>query len=811
MIADFRYALRQFAKSPGFAVVAILTLALGIGACTAMFSIVNAVLLKPLPFREPERLVWIENVFGGGLSGRTARADVFNGWREQNKSFEALAAYFAFSDYGRQTMTGSGSPERLRGVGVSDNFLPTLGVPLLHGRNFTAEECRWLGSDGLVVKSGAVILSHSFWQRRFAGDPAVVGRTITLNNNPANIVGVLPPSFDFDAIFTPGNEVEVLTPFPLAPETARWGNTIFGIGRLRPGVTAEQAQGDLTVISERLRETTLPNIGRFGAIVKPMGDSLRGRFRAAFYMLAGAVACVLAIACVNLSNLLLARLNVRRQEFAVRIALGARRRHLVRQALGESLLLAFAGSLVGVPLAIWATAALARMQTFGVPLLQDASIDLVALAVTTGLTTLAGIACGVLPALHLARGGANQSLQHATHQRTAGRTSAAARNTLVIVEVALACVLLVGAGLLFRSFNALLQVELGFKPEQAVAWRVDPPRRMESLAAANRYLDGLVRRVAALPGVDAVGLSDTLPLGRNRSWGARIQGVVYPPGTAPGVYPRLVDQRYLQAMRIPLRAGRLFDDRDDASAEKVVVINESLARRLWPNEPDRDPIGQMVTLNGGSRIIGVVGNVRHSSLEEVGGNEIYLNFRQSADWSAMEMVVRSSRPFESLIPEMRAALAAHDPELPNGEFYPLDRLIDNAVAPRRLTTSLLGGFSALALTLAALGLYGVISYSVVQRTQEIGIRMAIGAQRHDVLGMILHGGLKLVAIGIVVGLAGSFVLTRVLQSQLFGVSAHDPLTFAGNAALLLAVATAACLLPALRATRVDPMIALRTE
>ena len=800
-MSDLRFALRQLAKSPGFAAVAVLTLALGIGACTAMFSLVDAVLLKPLPFREPDRLVWIENKFGGGLSGRTTRVDVFNGWREQNKSFESFAAYFAFFDYTRQTMTGSGDPERLRSVGVSDYFLPTLGVRLLYGRNFTAAECVWNGPP-------TVILSHAFWQRRFAGDPAVVGRTLSLNNTPATIVGVLPPTFDFDAIFSPGSEVELITPFPLTPETANWGNTLFGIGRLRPGVTVEQAQAELTVVSERLRTTTVKNVGTFGAIVKPLGEALRGKFRQAFFVLAGAVACVLAIACVNLSNLLLARINVRRQEFAVRIALGARRRHLVQQTLTESLLLAFAGSLVGVPLAMWATHALAQLPTFGVPLLQDAAVDPAALAVTIGLTTLAGIACGVLPALHLSRGERTLTLQGATHQRTGGRSASAARSTLVVAEVALACVLLVGAGLLFRSFSALLEVELGFQPQHAMAWRVDPPRAFANEGESSRYLDGAIQRVSSLPGVEAVGLSDTLPLGRNRTWGAGARGVQYPPGKYPIAYPRIVDHHYLQAMQIPLRAGRYFDDRDDAAKTgNVVIINENLAHRLWP---DRDPIGQMLDLNGGTTVIGVVGNVRHSTLEEAGGNEMYFDFHRGG-WNAMEMVVRSARPPESLAPEVRAALAAYDPSLPSAEFYPLERLVDNAVAPRRLITRLLGFFSTLALTLAALGLYGVIAYSVVQRTQEIGIRMALGAQRTDVLQLILRGGLKLVALGVAIGLAGSFALTRVLQSQLFGVTAHDPLVFAGNAALLVAVASAACLIPALRATRVDPMTALRAE
>ncbi|ACB75111.1 ABC transporter permease [Opitutus terrae] len=803
MIADLRFALRQLAKSPAFAVTAILTLALGIGACTAMFSILNAVLLRPLPFREPTRLVWIENVYGGGLSGRTTRVDVFNGWRAQTQTLDALAAYFAFSDYGRHTLTGSGEPERLRGVGVSDNFFPTLGIPLLHGRNFTAEECRWQGP-------GAVILSHSFWQRRFAGDPAVVGRTVTLNNTPTTIVGVLPPTFDFDAIFTPGNEVEVVTPFPLTDETARWGNTVFGLGRMKPGVTLEQVQAELTVISLRLRES----IGRgdqFGAKVSSLDTALRGRFRSAFLLLSGAVACVLAIACVNLSNLLLARINVRRQEFAVRIALGARRRHLIQQALTESLLLAFAGALIGLPCAVVATAALARLQTFGVPLLQDASVDPVALALTLGLTTLAGLACGLLPAVHLSGAQRTELLQHSNQQRSAGRTAAVARNTLVVVEVALACMLLVGAGLLFRSFNALLQVNLGFQPQQAMAWRVDPPRSFANVPEASAYLDGAVRRVAALPGVESVGLSDCLPLGRNRTWGAGAVGIQYPEGKYPIAYPRIVDSGYLPTMKIPLIAGRLFDERDHEKAERTIVINQTLARIAFPD--GRDPLGQKLRVggDGGSTIIGVVGDVRHSSLEQGGGPEMYLCLRQGQDVSAVEMVVRSTRPAAALIPEVRAALASYDPTLPNGEYYALDRLVDNAVAPRRLITRLLGFFSSLALVLAALGLYGVIAYSVVQRTQEIGIRMAIGAQQRDVLGLIFRGGLKLVALGLAIGLVGAFTLTRLLKSLLFGVTAYDPLSFAGNAALLLAVAAAACLIPALRATRVDPVVALRAE
>ena len=801
MFSDLRFAFRQLTRSPGFAFVAVATLAIGIGACTAMFSIVNAVLLKALPFRDPGDLVWIENVGGGGLSGRTTRADVFSGWRDQNRSFKSLAAYFAFFDYGRMTLTGSGSPERLRGVGVSDNFLPTLGIAMQAGRNFTAEECRFNAP-------GAVILSYKFWRSHFAGDPSVIGRSITLNNTPTSIVGVLPASFDFASVFSPGNEIELITPFPLTTETAAYGNTVFGIGRLKPGVSARQAESELAVISRRLRETTLKDVGDFGAIVHPLNDALRGKFRAAFFVLSGAVACVLAIACVNLSNLFLARINMRRQEFAVRVAVGARPRHLAQQTLTESLLLASAGCVVGVPIAMWATGFLARLQTFGVPLMQGAAVDPRALAVTVGLTLLAGFACGILPAMHLTHTHRAQGLQTATHQRTAGRSTTVARDGLIIAEVALACMLLVGAGLLLKSFNELLQVNLGFQADHAMAWRIDPPRAFKSFAEFDTYIDGVVQRVSALPGITDVGLSDTLPLGRNRTWGAGAVGVQYPEGKYPSADPRIIDRRYLQAMGIPLLEGRFFDERETDKGPKAVIINRSLAHELWP---DQSAIGRKIEVNGGSTVVGVVANVRNSSLEQSGGNEMYLDFTQSSDWSAIEMVVRSPRSPESLVPEVRSALAAFDPTMPNGEYYRLERLVDDAVAPRRLITQMLGFFSALALVLAALGLYGVISYSVGQRTQEIGIRMAIGAQRRDVLQLVLYGGLRLIGIGVAIGLCGAFVLTRVLQGLLFGVTAHDPLIFAGNAVLLSAVGAAACVVPSLRATRIDPIIALRSD
>jgi len=797
---DLKFAFRQLLTKPGFTVVAVLTLALGIGACTAMFSLVHAVLLRPLPFRDSDRLVWIENVGSGGLSARTTRVDNFLEWHKQNTSFEDLAGYFAFFDYTRYTLIGSGEPSRLRGVGVSKNFLEILGVQPLLGRGFTDEECVWNGRK-------AALLSHAFWRQHFAGDPQVVGRSITLNGDPTEIVGVLPPSFDFDSVFAPGTEVELLLPFPLVEETARWGNTLFAIGRLKPSATIRQAQAEFEVISRQVASAH-PERGGFGARMSSLETSIRGAFRQSLFMLFAAVGCVLLIACVNLSNLLLARANARRKEFAVRVALGATRWHLIRQTLTESLLLAFGGCLIGVPLAFLATAGLSRLRTFSIPLLQSTSVDATVLGFTVAMTGLAGLVCGTLPALQLARGSMQQRLNDAGARGTGGAAAALTRKGLVISEIAVACVLLVGAGLLIQSFGKLLDVNLGFQPKRAVSWRVDPTRSFNSVAEGNRYYDALIERVAAIPGVESAGLSDTLPLGRNRTWGAGAKGVSYPPGEYPIAFPRIVDHRYLQTMQIPLRAGRYFDARDTGESEKVIVINETMARRLWP---DRDAIGQIVNVNGESRVIGVVGDVRHGTLEEASGAEMYLNFRQTGDWNAVELVVRATRPAGSLVPDVRSAMKAFDANLPATEFTTLEQIVDHAVAPRKLITNLLAAFSSLALVLAAIGLYGVIAYSVSQRTREIGVRMAVGAQRGDVLRLVVGEGFKVAAVGVVLGLIAARLAAHVLDSLLFGVAATDPLIFAINAVILVAVALLASAIPARRAAQVDPMVALRHE
>jgi predicted permease len=801
-IQDIRFAFRQLLKNPGFSAVAILTLALGIGACTAMFSVAHAVLLKPLPFREPSRLVWVENSGTGGMSAITTRMDTYLDWKAQNKSFESLAAYFAFFDYERQTLTGMGDPQRLRAVPVTRGFFDVLGVQPMLGRGFTDEEC-------LLNGRKAIILSNAYWQQQFNADPNVIGRLITLNGNATEIVGVLPASFDFDTVFTPGTKVDLLRPFPEAKEIASMGNTLLAIGRLSPGVTTGHAAAEFAVITDRIQHDHPERGSGTGARLTGLEDNIRGPFRSAFLVLSAAVGSVLLIACVNLSNLLLARANTRRKEFAVRVALGASRWALMRQSLVESLVLAICGCILGVPLACAAIPALSTLETFNVPLLKTAQVDASVLTFTVALSCAAGLACGILPAIQLSRSDVREHLNDSGKGVGSSRRSVSIRNLLVVAEVAVACLLLVGAGLFIRSFIGLLQVNPGFKPQQAASWRVDPTRSFTSSAGRLSHFDDLVRRIEMIPGVESVGLTDTLPLGRNRSWSITAKGQTYLPGTAPDVFPRIVDQNYLQTMRIPLVAGRYFNSGDITTSEKSIVINQTMAHRMWPGS---DAVGQTVMNRSQElKVVGIVRDVRHAALESNAGPEMYINIRQSDDWAAVELVVRSARPWESLAPEIRATMHAFDPTLATTEVVTLEQVVGRTVAPRRLVTELLGLFSSLGLVLAMLGLYGVIAYSVSQRTREIGVRMALGAQRRDVLSLIMSQGALLTAVGIAIGLLGSLAVSRLLRSFLFGIGPVDPITFTTIPILFMSVALVACWLPARRASRLDPITALRYE
>ncbi len=795
---DLRYTLRTLRRDAGFAIIAILILGVGIGSNTAIFSVLNTLLIRSLPFRDPGRLVWIANVFKGeGLSGSTSRVANFNDLRKSNKSFEDMASYFAFFGDGDDTLTAHGDPERLGAVGVSQNFFQVLGVQPKLGRLFNDEESKWHGR-------AAVLLSENLWERRFNSDPKIVGQPIILNDKPVMVIGVMPREFDFASIFSPSSRIDLYEPFPLTPETDRWGNTLSIIGRLKPGVSVESAQAEMNVLVENLHREHPERGKSWGARLTGLQDQISGRLRRALIVLGIAVGVVMLIVCANLSNLLLARASGRRKEIAVRVALGAGRWRLIRQMLTESVVLSFCGAALGLALAYIATRAFAAMPNLSIPLMRYISVDRTALLFTLLTAVVTGLVFGIVPALQQSRGDLNESLKDSSRGSSEGKGWI--RSLLVVSEVAMACVLLVGAGLLIRSFLRVLDVDMGFKPARAATMRVDPGRDYDTIAKRNNYFGEVLRRTQTVSGVEAVGLTDALPLGRNRTWCVAAKGQTYPDGQYPCEFIRIVTEGYIRAMGIPLRAGRDFEERDGTSGVKVAMVNESLARKLWPGQ---DPIGQQILNPDPITVVGVVADVRHLALEKEAGNELYFDMRQTGDYSSMDLVVRTKADPSALAAGVRAALVPINPSLPANEFHPLEMLVDKAVSPRRFIVLLLGGFAAIALILASLGIYGVISYSVSQRTQEIGIRMALGASSSHVRLRVLRQAMTLAMAGIVAGAIGAWVTGRLLGTLLYGVSSSDPLTFGAMVGLLTVVAMAAAYFPARRASMVDPMTALR--
>ncbi len=799
---DIRYALRTVRRNVGFFAVAALIIGLGIGASTAIFSVVSPFLLRDLPFEEPERLTWVANTgTGGSLSSVTSRCWNLRDYRAMNESFEQMSGYFAFFDYIGFTLSGDGDPERLTGVPVAIDFLDILGVQPQIGRNFVEEEDLW-------ATPTAVILSHSFWQRRYGGDPGIVGRSITLNNAPINVVGVLPAYFDFASFFSPGSRIDFLIPYPISDETNRMGNTLVMVGRLKPGIAIESAQLDLDRINQQLSEAD-PSRWGLGAAVTNLQDKIAGQFRAGMLLLSGAAALVMLIVCLNISNLLLARAATRRKEMAVRTALGASRMRLIRQLLTESMVLSGFGALLGVFIAYAVTRVASSSNALRIPLMQGISIDGTALLFTLLAAVVAGLLFGIAPALQISLGRQHAALTDASRGSSESKAGGRFREALVVVEVALACVLLIGGGLLLRSFLSVLDVDLGFQPEGVAAWRVESSREFEDLADRLLYYEGLAREVEALPGILSVGMSDTLPLGRNRSWGVRAKGVVYERGEQPGAFPRLVDSGYLETMRIPLLAGRYLSANDTVDTEPSVVINDVMARAVWPGQ---DAIGQVLLLGDNEwRVVGVIANVRHTSLEEEGRNEMYFPITQHTDWGAVELVTRSDVPPETLVNSVRATLRAADPALPTDGYQTLNEVVDRAVSPRRFILLLLDAFALTALVLAMLGIYGVLSYSVSRRAAEIGIRMALGASAAQVQRRVLLRTLALTSVGVVIGLIAAYSMTRLVESLLFGVQGTDPLTYAVVIMVLGVIAGLAGYLPARRASRIDPMGVLGAE
>jgi len=798
---DVRYAVRTLLRDAGFAAFAILIVGLGVGASCTIFSVVNTILLRPLPFRDPGRLVWVANHQDetNDMSGKTSQTDYLLDIRARNKSYEDLAAYYAFYGLGDAKMIGDGQPERLTSVPVTQNFFPMLGVEPQLGRQFSAEECKQNGPR-------VTMLSDALWRRKFAADPNIVGKAVSFDGGPVTVVGVLPAAFDFSTVFTPGSKVDMFEPLPLSPEINRQGNTVAIIGRLRPGVSVEQARAETAVLGKILRQEHKER-NEFEPKVSGLAQHVSGQLRPTLVVLACAVGVVMLIVCANLSNLLLARGAGRQKEIAIRAALGAGRGRLIGQMLTESLVLSCCGAAVGLLLAFAGTRALAHLTSVSIPLLSDVRIDGSVLGFTLVAALATGLLFGLVPALQVQDLKLHDTLKGSNRGSSQGRGHAWIRGALVVSEIGLACVLLVGAGLLIRSFLRVLDVNMGFRPERAAALRIDPNSSYKTQEQRNSYFTEALHRVMEIPAVEGAGLSDSLPLGHNRSWGIAAKGAQYTPQTYPEGFPRIISDGYFHAMGIPLKAGRDFTERDTKGTLNVIIINETLAKNLFPGE---DPIGKIVRADNPDRtVVGVVGDVHHMALEEGSGNEFYIPMRQTQDYGTVDLVVRTSLPTAELASRLREALRPIEPDLPTANMRTLQTMVDRAVSPRRFVVWLLGGFAGFALVLASLGIYAVISYSVSQRTQEIGIRMALGASAETLQRSILLQTLGLAAIGIVVGTVASWALAQTLSGLLFGVTSSDPVTFAGMLVVLTGVAALAGYLPARRASRIDPMSALR--
>ncbi|HXE34597.1 MAG TPA: ABC transporter permease [Verrucomicrobiae bacterium] len=798
---DVRYAVRTLLRDAGFAAFAILIVGLGVGASCTVFSVVNTLLLRPLPFRDPGRLVWIANHQDetNDMSGKTSQTDYLLDMRARNQSFEDLAAYYAFYGLGDAKMIGDGQPERLTSVPVTQNFFPMLGVEPQIGRQFTAEECKQNGPR-------VTMLSDGLWRRKFAADPNIVGRALSFDGGPVKVVGVLPATFDFSTIFTPGSRVDMFEPLPLSPEINRQGNTVAIIGRLKPGVSVESARVETAVLGKLLMAAHKER-NDFEPKVSGLAQHVSGQLRPTLLVLACAVGVVMLIVCANLSNLLLARGAGRQKEIAIRAAMGAGRGRLIGQMLTESVVLSCCGAAVGLLLAFIGTRALAHLTSVSIPLLSDVRIDARVLGFTLVAALLTGLLFGLVPALQAQDLKLHDTLKDSNRGSSQGRGHAWIRGALVVSEIGLACVLLVGAGLLIRSFLRVLDVNMGFRPERAAALRIDPNSSYKTQEQKNSYFTEALHRVMDIPGIEGAGLSDSLPLGHNRSWGVAAKGVVYTPQDYPGGFPRIISDGYFRAMGIPLQKGRDFTERDTKGALNVIIINETLAKNLWPGQ---DPIGKIVRADDPERtVVGVVGDVHHMALEEASGNEFYIPMRQTQDYGTVDLVVRTSMPTAELASRLREALRPIEPDLPTANMRTLQTMVDRAVSPRRFVVWLLGGFAGFALVLASLGIYAVISYSVSQRTQEIGIRMALGASAEMLQRSILLQTLGLAGIGMVVGVVASWALARTLSGLLFGVTSSDPATFAGMLVILTGVTALAGYLPARRASRIDPMEALR--
>ncbi|HZM88369.1 MAG TPA: ABC transporter permease [Blastocatellia bacterium] len=806
MFQDMRFGLRMLLKKPSFTLIAVFTIALGIGANTAIFSVVNAVLLRPLPYRTPERIVAIQELNKEGKRVQVTPAN-FLDWRAQNTVFEHLAALLTRGS----NLSGDNGAERIDLAVTSANFFDVFGAQAQHGRLFLPE-------DEQAGHAPIVVIGHALWQRRYGGDPGIVGQAITLDGTSYTVAGIAPEGFQY-----PDKTQAWLPPVRLAPAInptmdvtqVRGFGFLSAVALLKPGVPLQQAKDEMESITARLREQyPQTNNKRFNRVVS-LHEHLVGDTSTILWLLLGAVCFVLLIACANVANLMLVRATARQKEIAIRTALGASRLRIVRQLLTESVMIAVAGGGFGLLLAWNGVDMLTRLLPKDFPRLQDIGLDLKVLAFTIIVSVITGVVFGFAPAWQVSRTDVHESLKESA-RGSAGGTRNRLRNLFVIAEIALSLVLLVGAGLLFRTFLQLQSVDSGFNSQRALTVRLSPSgTNFREDPQFITYYKQVEERVRAIPAVEAVGAINTLPLEKGPTFGFRIEGrPELPIDQWPGANYRNVTPDYFRAMSIPILKGRPFEERDDASHPLVALINQAAADTNFAGE---SAVGKRINFGGTNNnqpvwfeIVGVVGNVRSIELREEPDSEIYLSSLQDA-FSGMSFVIRTQIEPAGLAAAVREAIQDVDRAQPVSAIRTMENIVSESVTQPRFNLTLLGIFGVIALVLSAAGIYGVTSYAVNQRTHEIGIRLAVGASERDVLGLIMRQGIKPALIGLVIGLGAAFALTRLMKTLLFGVSATDPLTFAALVVLLLVIASLACYFPARRATKVDPMIALRYE
>ena len=800
LFKDIRYGVRSFLKRPGFLAIALSTLALGIGSTTAMYTVVNSVLLRPLQFPEPERIVMLEamNPRMGITQSNMSVPDILD-WQQQSQSFEQIASFVT----GGIFLTTGDETERVRAAGVSAEFFPLFRTNPIHGR--------WIQESETKQESDPVaVISHSLWQRKFGGAANVVNSKVTLNGKGATIVGIMPAGFNYPA------DSEMWTAFTTDPASEPRDNRYVNvISRLKSNVSLAQAQTEMDTINQRLAQNYVVTNTGWSVRLTELRERLVGELRTSLIILLGAVAVVLLIACANVANLLLARAAYRQKEIAVRTALGASRVRVVRQLLTESVLLSLVSGLIGLGLSVWLLKLLIAISPPNTPRLDEIGIDWRVFLFALGVTILAGLVFGLVPALHTSRPDLNETLKESGRQGAASGSRNRVGRFLIVSEIALSFILLASAGLLIKSFINLRRIDPGFNPDKVLALRLTltPGKYAQGEPRAQIYKQ-LIERVKATPGVQAASAVLSLPLGGdtfNLGRGVIREGS---PATAEeqiSAQHLVITPDYFQTLQIPVKAGRAFNDQDNLQSAKVVIVNEKMARQLWPGE---DPIGKRIHIWRDEKfqreVVGVVGDTRQS-LDKDAGIQMYVPYAQDPTWGSLSLVVRTTGEPTALASSVRDAIKSVDKTLATYNLKTMDDVVAISAAPRRLPMMLLTAFAGVAMLLAMLGIYGVTSYYVTQRTHEIGIRMALGARMTQIMRLVLKQGMVMVVLGVGIGVAGSWFATRLLSSLLLGVSVTDSVTFVGVAVLLILVALLACYIPARRATKVDPMVALRYE